>query len=77
MTRVKAVRTDIAFVLETENVEAAVAKAVAAGAVSEGEVTEVENGYHGVGRVGKVKDPYGFVWLISSPVKKSSADVEA
>lgn len=57
------------FCLETEDVEAAVAKAVAAGAVSEGEVAEGETICCG-GRVGKVKDPYGNVWLICAPTKK-------
>ncbi|GKU85913.1 hypothetical protein SLE2022_249730 [Rubroshorea leprosula] len=61
--------------LETEDVEAAVAKAVGAGAVQEGEITEGEGACCG-GRVGKVKDPYGFVWLICSPAKKC-VDVEA
>ena len=62
----------IIFCLETDDVEAAVAKAEAAGAEREGAVTEVE----GAGRVGKVKDPYGYVWAISSPAKKV-VDVEA
>ncbi|GAB2282404.1 hypothetical protein Dimus_016949 [Dionaea muscipula] len=68
-------KSDVAaFVLslETEDVDAAVEKAVGAGAVSEGEVTETE----ATGRVGKVKDPFGFVWVISSPVKKA-VEVEA
>ncbi|KAF5746265.1 Lactoylglutathione lyase / glyoxalase I family protein [Tripterygium wilfordii] len=56
--------------LETEDVEAAVAKAVAAGAVAEGHITEGEEGACCGGRVGKLKDPYGFVWLICSPAKK-------
>ncbi|GAB4841509.1 hypothetical protein Ancab_022225 [Ancistrocladus abbreviatus] len=58
------------FCLETENVEAAIDKAVAAGAVAEGDVTEGEGACCG-GRVGKVKDPYGFIWMICSPTKKS------
>ncbi|GAB4841507.1 hypothetical protein Ancab_022223 [Ancistrocladus abbreviatus] len=62
------------FCLETENVEAAIAKAVEAGAVAEGDVTE-EGACCG-GRVGKVKDPYGFIWMICSPSKKS-CDAEA
>ncbi|KAL3621884.1 hypothetical protein CASFOL_034080 [Castilleja foliolosa] len=63
------------FCLETENVEAAVVKAVAAGAVSEGEISEGEGACFG-GRVGKVKDPYGNIWLICSPSKKCT-DVAA
>lgn len=62
----------IVLCLETEDVEAAVAKAVHAGAVKEGEVVEGEGG----GLVVKVKDPYGFIWQICSPVK-ASAEVAA
>lgn len=63
--------------METEAVEAAIASAVRAGALSEGEVVEGEGACFG-GRVGKVKDPYGFVWLICSPGKKcASAEAEA
>ncbi|PIN06499.1 hypothetical protein CDL12_20954 [Handroanthus impetiginosus] len=47
---------------------------VAAGAVSEA-VIEGEGGCFG-GRVGKVKDPYGNVWLICNPSKKD-CDVAA
>lgn len=61
--------------METDDVEAAVSKAVSAGAVSEGEVAEGDGACCG-GRVGKVKDPYGFVWMICSPAEKC-ADVEA
>ncbi|KAE8695301.1 EPIDERMAL PATTERNING FACTOR-like protein 9-like [Hibiscus syriacus] len=61
--------------LETEDVEAAIAEAVSAGGVAEGEITEGDDACCG-GRVGKVKDPYGYVWLICSPAKKC-ADVEA
>lgn len=63
------------FCLETSDIEAAVAKAVAAGAVSEGEMTEGEDVCCG-GRVGKVTDPYGNVWLICTPSKKGN-DVAA
>lgn len=59
------------FCLETEEVEAAVEKAVKAGAVSEG-ISEADCG----GRVAKVQDPYGNAWLISSPAKVST-EVEA
>ncbi|WCJ37241.1 Lactoylglutathione lyase / glyoxalase I family protein [Euphorbia peplus] len=66
------------LVLETESVEAAISKAVAAGAVAEGEIVEGDGVYAGAGRVGKVKDPYGFVWVISSGAeKKSVVTVEA
>lgn len=70
--RVKTEGSGCAFILETEDLDAAISKAIAAGAVAEGEVSEVE----GSGRVGKVKDPYGYLWMISSVAKKS-ADVEA
>lgn len=52
--------------LETDDVEAAVAKAVSAGAVKV-EVTEVET--EG-GVTGKVTDPFGFTWIFSVPAKK-------
>lgn len=67
----KAAGTGCVLCLETEDVEAAVAKAVAAGAVAEGEVVDGDGPCCG-GRVGKVKDPYGFTWLICSPAKKSA-----
>lgn len=66
----------IAFSLETEEVDAAISQAVAAGAVAVGEVTESE-GISGSSRVGKVKDPYGFVWMICTPPKDAAADGEA
>ncbi|XP_022759816.1 uncharacterized protein At5g48480-like [Durio zibethinus] len=72
---VKTEGTGCVLCLETEDVEAAVAKAVGAGAVVEGEITEGDGACCG-GRVGKIKDPYGYVWLICSPSKKC-ADVEA
>ncbi|KAL8531105.1 hypothetical protein ACS0TY_007932 [Phlomoides rotata] len=72
---VKSAVTGGLFCLETEDVEAAVSKAVAAGAVSEDEISEGDGAYCG-GRVGKVKDPYGNIWLICAPAKKSS-DVAA
>ncbi|KAF4370355.1 hypothetical protein CsatB_024794 [Cannabis sativa] len=65
----------VVLCLETEDVAAAIAKAVSAGAVAEGEVVEGEGACCG-GSVGKVTDPYGFSWLICSPVKKC-ATVEA
>jgi uncharacterized glyoxalase superfamily protein PhnB len=72
---VKSGGNGVVFSLEAEDIEAAIAKAVSAGAVAEGEVVEFE-GASGGGRVGKVTDPYGYVWQISTPVKKV-ADVEA
>lgn len=67
--------TGCVLCLETEDVEAAVTKAVSAGGVEEGEVTEGDGACCG-GRVGKVKDPYGYVWLICSAAKKCG-DAEA
>ncbi|KAL1198804.1 hypothetical protein V5N11_007091 [Cardamine amara subsp. amara] len=52
--------------LETDDVEAAVEKAVTNGAVKV-EVTEVEAE---VGVNGKVTDPFGYTWIFSSPAKK-------
>ncbi|KAI3418279.1 VOC domain-containing protein [Psidium guajava] len=66
---VKTAGTGCVLCLETEDVEAAVGKAVAAGAVAEGELADGDGACCG-GRVGKVKDPYGFTWLICSPAKK-------
>ncbi|XP_050204277.1 uncharacterized protein At5g48480 [Mercurialis annua] len=67
----------ISLVLVTEDVEAAVSKAVAAGAVKEGETLEGEGAYYGgAERVAKLKDPYGYVWVISSPPKVESDDAE-
>ncbi|XP_058196655.1 uncharacterized protein At5g48480 [Rhododendron vialii] len=74
-TPVKTSGTGFVICLETDDVEAAVSKAVSAGAVSEGEVAEGDGACCG-GRVGKVKDPYGFVWMICSPAE-NCADVEA
>ncbi|XP_010493671.1 PREDICTED: uncharacterized protein At5g48480-like [Camelina sativa] len=58
--------TTMTLTLETDDVEAAVAKAVSAGAVKV-EVTEVET--EG-GVQGKVTDPFGFTWIFSAPAKK-------
>ncbi|KAE8676294.1 hypothetical protein F3Y22_tig00111621pilonHSYRG00467 [Hibiscus syriacus] len=49
--------------LETDDIEAVVAKAVSAGGVAKSEIAEDDGACYG-GRVGKVKDPYGYVWLI-------------
>lgn len=54
-------------ILETDDVEAAVAKAVAAGAVK---VEEEEEG----GVKGKVTDPFGFTWIFVAPAKKSEEE---
>ena len=69
LRRVKTEGTGCVLCLETEDVEAAISKAVGAGAVAEGEITEGDGACCG-GRVGKIKDPYGYVWLICSPAKK-------
>ncbi|KAK9059479.1 hypothetical protein SSX86_020181 [Deinandra increscens subsp. villosa] len=72
---VKTASSGLVFCLETEDVEAAVETAVKAGAVADGEISEGEGTCCG-GRVGKVKDPYGIVWVICTPAKKF-ANVEA
>ncbi|KAL7113662.1 hypothetical protein ACP275_04G074200 [Erythranthe tilingii] len=55
------------FTLQTDDVETAVDKAVAAGAVLDGgEADEAERACFG-GRTAFVKDPYGNVWVIASP----------
>ncbi|XP_074316227.1 uncharacterized protein At5g48480 [Silene latifolia] len=67
---------NVVFALEAEDVQAAVNKAVGAGAVAEGEISEVEGG----GRVAKLKDPYGYLWVISSVAKvvsEAAADAQA
>ncbi|CAL9193571.1 uncharacterized protein At5g48480-like [Musa acuminata AAA Group] len=56
----------IAFRLEAEDVDAAVKKAVAAGAEVMSEVLEEEGSL-----LGKVKDPFGVVWAIAAVGKKS------
>lgn len=56
------------FCLETGNVEQAVARAVEAGATQDGEDDE------GEGSRRKVKDPYGNVWAICSPVPAPGTD---
>ncbi|CAI9770678.1 unnamed protein product [Fraxinus pennsylvanica] len=72
---VKSAVTEGVFCLETEEVEPALSQAVNAGATAEGEISEGDSACCG-GRVGKVKDPYGNIWLICSPPKKC-ADVAA
>ncbi|GKD10780.1 glyoxalase-like domain protein [Tanacetum coccineum] len=73
---VKTVGSGVVFCLETEDIEAAVDKAVKAGAIADGEITEGEGAWFG-GRVGKIKDPYGIVWVITTPTARKSANVEA
>ncbi|MFS7944974.1 putative glyoxalase/Bleomycin resistance protein/Dihydroxybiphenyl dioxygenase [Helianthus anomalus] len=73
---VKTVSSGLVFCLETDDVEAAVEKAVKAGAVADGEISEGEGTCCG-GRVGKVTDPYGVVWAICTPTAKKCANVEA
>ncbi|KAG1331555.1 hypothetical protein COCNU_02G015230 [Cocos nucifera] len=65
----------IVFRMETEDVEGAVAKAVKAGAVLQGEITEDE-GLRGGGLLGMLKDPFGVVWAMASASKKC-AEAEA
>lgn len=55
----------VVFRLETEDVEAAISTAVKAGAVLEGELTEME-GPCGGSLVGKLTDPFGQVWIVAS-----------
>ncbi|XP_028772940.1 uncharacterized protein At5g48480-like [Neltuma alba] len=71
----KSVGNGVVLCLETEEVEAAINKAVGAGAVAEGEIVSGEGACCGES-VGKVKDPFGFVWAICSPGKKC-ANTEA
>ncbi|XP_010552013.1 PREDICTED: uncharacterized protein At5g48480-like [Tarenaya hassleriana] len=62
----------IAIWLETEDVEATIVKAVAAGAVKDGESANGEAGACcGGGVQANLKDPYGFIWIISSATKKA------
>lgn len=63
------------FFLEADDVEAAVAKAVKAGASVVEPVPDSEAGCCGARSV-TVKDPFGYVWSIYS-AGKSCADVEA
>lgn len=74
MDRNRTAGSGFSFILETEDIEGAVANAVKAGAVSEGEIEEGENAL----RLGKVKDPYGMMWAITSPtiVKKMKKSEE-
>lgn len=70
MFRVKSGVSGSVFCLET----IAVAKAVSAGAVSEGEILGSEGACCGW-RVGKIKDPYENLWFISSPSEEDSDEV--
>lgn len=68
---VKTEGTTVTLHLETDDVEAAVAKSVTAGAVKVGDVSKVETD----GAVmGKVTDPFGVTWIFSSPAKKTEDD---
>ncbi|XP_056842983.1 uncharacterized protein At5g48480-like [Raphanus sativus] len=58
-------------IFETDDVEAAVAKAVAARAVK---VEEEVEGEEGGGVKGKVTDPFGFTWIFVSSAKKCEND---
>ncbi|RWW12897.1 hypothetical protein GW17_00023413, partial [Ensete ventricosum] len=62
----------ISFRLETEDVDAAVKMAVAAGAEVVSEVAEDESGV-----VVKLKDPFGVVWVVSAAVGNKTLDAEA
>lgn len=64
------------FRLETDDVEAAISKAVAAGAAITSEIAEDGDGYCG-GLVGKVKDPFGVTWSLASLGKKRCAEPQA
>ncbi|KAL8055701.1 hypothetical protein ABFX02_04G072600 [Erythranthe guttata] len=67
----KSAMNGIVFTLQTDDVETAVDKAVAAGAVLYGgEADEAERACFS-GRTAFVKDPYGNVWLIASPFQPS------
>lgn len=76
MSSAKAEGANMAFILETDDVDTAVAKAVAAGAVGTvtvGEVLEVET--EG-GAKGKVTDPFGVTWIFTFPEKKTDENKE-
>ncbi|XP_077210451.1 uncharacterized protein At5g48480-like [Tasmannia lanceolata] len=62
-----------ALCLETDDVAGAFSKAVDAGAAVEAEIAEDEGACCGA-RVGKLKDPFGYIWTVCSSAK---ADVEA
>ncbi|KAG9441335.1 hypothetical protein H6P81_017189 [Aristolochia fimbriata] len=54
------------FCLQMEDLEAAFANAIKAGAIVEREIGENESGLCCGSRYGKLKDPYGNVWAICS-----------
>uniref|UniRef100_A0A1D1XS31 Uncharacterized protein At5g48480 n=1 Tax=Anthurium amnicola TaxID=1678845 RepID=A0A1D1XS31_9ARAE len=62
----KAVGGSVVFRLEAADVEAAISKAVKAGAVLEGEVSEEGEGPCGGGLVGTLRDPFGQAWIVAS-----------
>ncbi|MQL94683.1 hypothetical protein Taro_027331 [Colocasia esculenta] len=63
----------VVFRLETEDVEAAVSKAVKAGASLDGELLEGEAPF-GAGLYGKLRDPFGQVWIVASAGKSCVSD---
>lgn len=69
VSRAKTVGAGCMICLETDDVEAAIEKAIAAGATNQCATTDGDSACCG-GRVAKLKDPYGFVWLICSPAVK-------
>ncbi|XP_022941068.1 uncharacterized protein At5g48480 [Cucurbita moschata] len=71
----KVFESRVVLFLETEDIIAAVSKAVSAGAVEESEISEGDGSYVGR-RVAKLKDPFGFNWIIATPAKESAV-VEA
>lgn len=66
----KVAESRVVLFLETEDIEAAVSKAVSAGAVVESKIADSDGPYVG-NRVAKLKDPFGFTWLIGTPAKES------
>nr|ABK22759.1 unknown [Picea sitchensis]ABR16723.1 unknown [Picea sitchensis]ACN40534.1 unknown [Picea sitchensis]ACN41042.1 unknown [Picea sitchensis] len=58
--------TSVILHLETDDVEVAFKRAVDAGATVTEEISERSWGQ----RYGKVKDPYGFVWSLATPIKE-------
>ncbi|MQL82646.1 hypothetical protein Taro_015123 [Colocasia esculenta] len=66
----------VVFRLETQDVDAAIGNAVKAGAVLDGELAEME-GPCGGSLVGKLRDPFGQVWIVASVGNCSAAGAEA
>ncbi|KAK9747835.1 hypothetical protein RND81_02G017600 [Saponaria officinalis] len=61
----------VALTLETDDIDGAVAKATTAGAVLEGLISDVQGNTRSV----KLKDPYGYLWIIGSVAKAPPAAV--